>query len=195
MGVKDLAICSDGTIFSNINHTHEVRRLDKKLRRLQQQLSRKYEMNKDGQKFVKTKNIVKLEKLVLRVRRRLTNIRQNHRHQATAAIIKKMPRMVVMEDLNVSGMMKNRHLSKAIQNQGFFEFIRQMTYKADWHNIQLIKADRFFPSSQLCPNCGERNPAVRDLNIRKWTCPSCGAHHDRDLNAAINLRNYGLRLA
>lgn len=195
MGVKDLAICSDGTIFSNINHAHEVRRLDKKLRRLQQQLSRKYEMNKDGQKFVKTKNIVKLEKLVLRVRRRLTNIRQNHRHQATAAIIKKMPRMVVMEDLNVSGMMKNRHLSKAIQNQGFFEFIRQMTYKADWHNIQLIKADRFFPSSQLCPNFGERNPAVRDLNIRKWTCPSCGAHHDRDLNAAINLRNYGLRLA
>lgn len=152
-------------------------------------------MNKDGQRFVKTKNILKLENLVLRVKRRLTNIRQNHRHQSTAAIIKKMPHVVVMEDLNVSGMMKNRHHSKAIQNQGFFEFVRQMQYKADWHNIQLVKVDRFFPSSQLCSNCGERNPAVRNLNIREWTCPHCGVHHNRDLNAAINLRNYGLRLA
>lgn len=195
LGVKDLAVCSDGTVYGNINHTHEVRRLEKKLRRLQRQLSRKYEMNKDGQKFVKTKNIIKLEKLILRVKRCLTNIRQNHRHQSTAAIVKKMPRVVVMENLNVSGMMKNRHLSKAIQNQGFFEFTRQMAYKADWHNIQLVKADRFFLSSQLCSNCGERNPTVRDLKIREWTCPYCGVHHNRDLNAATNLRNYGLRLA
>lgn len=195
LGVKDLAVCSDGTVIGNINRTHEVRRLEKKLRRLQRQLSRKYEMNKDGQKFVKTKNILKLEKLVLRVKRRLTNIRRNHRHQSTAAIIKKMPRVVVMEDLNVSGMMKNRHLAKAIQNQGFFEFIWQMQYKTGWHNISLVKADRFFPSSQLCSNCGERNPAVRDLKIREWTCPRCGTHHLRDENAAINLKNYGLRLA
>ena len=195
LGVKDLAVCSDGTVFGNINHTREVRRLEKKLRRLQRQLSRKYKMNKKGQRFVKTKNIIKLEKLVLRVRRRLTNIRQNHRHQATAAIVKKMPRIVVMENLNVSGMTKNRHLSKAIQNQGFFEFIWQVRYKSAWRNIQLIKADRFFPSSQLCSSCGERNPAVRDLKIREWTCPHCGVHHSRDLNAAINLRNYGLRLA
>lgn len=195
LGIKDLATCSDGAVYGNINHTREVRRLEKKLRRLQRQLSRKYEMNKAGQKFVKTRNIIKLEKLFLRVKRRLTNIRKNHRHQSTAAIIKKMPRMVVLEDLNVSGMMKNRHLSKAIQNQGFFEFVWQMAYKADWHNIQLVMADRFFPSSQLCSNCGERNLDVRDLKIREWTCPRCGTRHNRDLNAAINLRNYGLRLA
>lgn len=195
VGVKDLAVCSDGTVCGNINHTPEVRRLEKKLRRLQRQLSRKYEMNKDGQRFVKTANIRKLEKQVLRVRRRLTNIRQNQRHQATAAIVKKRPCTVVMEDLNVKGMMKNHHLAKAIGDQGFFEFIRQMRYKCDWHNIRFVQVDRFFPSSQLCSVCGAKNPLVRDLKIREWTCPECGAVLNRDFNASVNLKNYGLRLA
>lgn len=195
LGIKDLAVCSDGTVFENINHSREVRRLEKKLRRLQRRLSRKYEMNKAGQKFVKTSNIRKLETQVLRVRRRLTNIRQNQRHQSTAAIVKKQPRMVVMEDLNVSGMMKNHHLAKAIQEQGFFEFIRQMAYKSQWHNIRFVQADRFFPSSQICSRCGERWKGTKDLSVRKWTCPNCGAVLLRDLNAATNLKNYGLRLA
>ena len=179
VGIKNLAVCSDGTTFGNINHTQEVRRLEKKLRRLQRQLSRKYEMNKDGQKYIKTQNILKLGKQVLRIRRRLTNIRQNHRHQSSTAIVKKL----------------NKCLSKAIQDQGFYEFLRQLEYKSQWHNIQFIKADRFFPSSQLCHQCGAKNPAVKNLRVREWTCPSCGTHHDRDLAAAINLRNYGLQLA
>lgn len=195
VGIKNLAVCSDGTIFENINHTQEIRRLEKKLRRLQRQLSRKYEMNKDGQKFVKTSNILKLEKQALRVKHRLTNIRQNHRHQSSAAIVKKLPCSITAEDLNVSGMMKNKHLSKAVQEQGFYEFLRQLEYKSRWHNIRFIKADRFFPSSQLCPHCGVKNPAVKNLRVREWTCPNCGARHNRDLAAAINLRNYGLLLA
>ena len=195
LGIKSLAVCSDGTVYENINRTTEVRRLEKKLRRLQRQISRKYEMNKDGNKFMKTQNICKLEVQILRVQHRLSNIRQNQRHQATADIVKKLPRMVVMEDLNVSGMLKNHHLAKAIQNQGFYEFIRQMAYKCQWHNIQFIQAERFYPSSQLCPICGAQNPAVKNLNIREWVCPQCGTSHDRDRTAAINLRNHGLRLA
>ena len=195
VGVKNFAVCSDGTTFGNINHTPKVHRLEKKLRRLQRQLSRKYEMNKVSNKFVKTANIRKLEKRILRIKRRLSNIRQNHRHQSSAAIVKKLPQSITVEDLNVSGMMKNKHLSKAIQNQGFFEFLRQLEYKSNWHNIQFIKADRFFPSSQLCSQCGTKNPAVKNLKVRSWTCPQCGTHHDRDLTAAINLKNYGLQLA
>jgi len=195
VGIKNLAVCSDGTTFGNINHTQEVRRLEKKLRRLQRRLSRKYEMNKVGQRLIKTANIRKLEKQVLRIKRRLTNIRQNHRHQSSAAIIKKIPCSITVENLNVSGMMKNKHLSKAIQDQGFYEFLRQLEYKSNWYNIRFIRADRFFPSSQLCPQCGTKNPATKDLTVRSWTCPQCGAHNNRDLAAAINLRNYGLQLA
>lgn len=195
LGIKSLAVCSDGTVYENINRTTEVRRLEKKLRRLQRQVSRKYEMNKDGNKFVKTQNIRKLEAQILRVQHRLSNIRQNQRHQATADIVKKAPRMVVMEDLNVSGMLKNHHLAKAIQNQGFYEFIRQMAYKCQWHNIQFIQAERFYPSSQLCPICGTKNPALKNLKIREWVCPQCGTSHDRDRTAALNLKSYGLRLA
>lgn len=195
LGVKTLATCSDGSVYENVNHTYEVRRLEKKLRRLQRQLSRKYETNKVGQEFVKTKNISRLEKQILLVRRRLTNIRQNHRHQSTAAIVKKMPQMMVMENLDVSQMLKNKHLSKAIQDQGFFEFQRQVGYKAAQHNIRFIIADRFFPSSQLCSVCGAQWPGTKNLGVRNWVCPKCGSRLDRDLNAAINLRNYGLRLA
>jgi putative transposase len=195
LGIKDLAVCSDGTVYENINRSAEVRRLEKKLHRLQRQLSRKYEMNKDGQKYIKTTNIRKLEKQVLRVQRRLSNIRKNHRHQATAAIVRKQPRMIVMEDLNVSGMMKNRHLAKAIANQGFYEFMRQIAYKSERHNIHFVQADRFYPSSQICSACGARWSGAKNLKIREWVCPVCGASLNRDLNAAINLKNYGLRLA
>ncbi len=195
VGVKDLAVCSDGTIFPSINHTPEVRRLEKKLRRLQRRLSCKFEMNKDGQRFVKTKNIVKLQAQILRVRRRLDNLRQNQRHQATASIIKRLPQRIVVEDLNVKGMLKNRHLAKAIQDQGLAELLRQLSYKSDWHNIEFQKADPFFPSSQLCSCCGAKNPAVKNLALREWTCPACGAHHHRDINAAVNLANYGQQSA
>ena len=190
LGIKDLAICSNGMVFKNINKSKKVRKLKKRLKRLQRQVSRKYEANKQGDKFIKTNNIIKLEKRIKLLHRKLSNIRNNHIHQATNKIIKLKPYRVVMEDLNVKGMMKNKHLSKAIQEQGFYEFIRQMKYKCEFNGIQFIQADRYFPSSKLCSCCGSIKKDLK-LKDRIYKC-DCGNIIDRDLNASINLSNYGL---
>ena len=190
LGIKDLAICSNGMVFKNINKTKKVKRLKKRLKRLQRQVSRKYEANKQGNKFVKTNNIIKLEKRIKLLHRKLSNIRNNHIHQATNKIIKLKPYRVVMEDLNVKGMIKNKHLSKAIQEQCFYEFIRQMKYKCEFNGIQFIQADRYFPSSKLCSCCGSIKKDLK-LKDRVYKC-DCGLEIDRDLNASINLSNYGL---
>ena len=191
LGIKDLAIvnCLDKPII-NINKTKRVKRLKKRLKRLQRQVSRKYEANKQGNKFIKTNNIIKLEKRIKLLHRKLSNIRNNHIHQATNKIIKLKPYRVVMEDLNVKGMMKNKHLSKAIQEQGFYEFIRQMKYKCEFNGIQFIQADRYFPSSKLCSCCGKIKHDLK-CKDRIYKC-DCGNIIDRDLNASINLSNYGL---
>ena len=191
LGVKELAICSNGFKVKNINNTKRVKKLKKKLKRLQRQISRKYEQNKQGSQFVKTQNIIKLEHKVLLIHRRLKNIRSNHIHQATAKIVQKRPYRVVMEDLNVSGMMRNRHLSKAIQEQCLYEFIRQMKYKCEWNNIQFVQADRYFPSSKTCSSCANVKKDLK-LKDRVYICECCGLKIDRDYNASINLSNYGL---
>lgn len=193
LGIKDLAICSDGQVFKNINKTHEVRKTEKRLRRLQRKVSRKYEMNKEGNRFVKTSNLIKIEKQIQRLHRRLTNIRDNHIHQATNAIVKTKPCKVVMEDLNISGMLKNRHLSKAIANQKLYEFIRQMKYKCEKHGIRFMQADRFYPSSKTCSSCGAIRKDLK-LSDRIYKC-ECGLEIDRDLNASINLANFGKLVA
>ncbi|WP_414851598.1 RNA-guided endonuclease InsQ/TnpB family protein, partial [Brevibacillus sp. IT-7CA2] len=131
VGVKDLAVCSNGMTFKNINKTKVIKKAEKRLRRLQRKVSRKYEMNKEGSRFVKTCNIVKVEKHIRLLHRRLTNIRTNHSHQATSAIVKTKPSTVVMETLNIKGMMRNRHLSKAIAQQKLYEFKRQLQYKCE----------------------------------------------------------------
>lgn len=192
LGVKDLATINvlDKPI-ANINKTKKVRRLKKKLKRLQRQASRKYEANKDGNKFVKTNNIVKLEKQIKLLHRKLSNIRNNHIHQATNKVIKLKPYRVVMEDLNVSGMMKNKHLSKAIQEQCFYEFIRQMKYKCEFNRIEFVQVDRFFPSSKTCSHCGSIKQDLK-LKDRVYKCNDCGLEIDRDKNASINLSNYRL---
>ena len=192
LGIKDLAIvnCLDKPII-NINKTKRVKRLKKRLKRLQRQVSRKYEANKQGNKFVKTNNIIKLEKRIKLLHRKLSNIRNNHIHQATNKIIKLKPYRVVMEDLNVKGMMKNKHLSKAIQEQGFYEFIRQMKYKCEFNGIQFIQADRFYPSSKTCSCCGNIKNDLK-LKDRIYKCDKCGLVIDRDKNASINLGNYEL---
>ena len=191
LGIKDLAVVNvlDEPI-KNINKSKKVRKLKKRLKRLQRQVSRKYEANKQGNKFIKTNNIIKLEKRIKLLNRKLSNIRNNHIHQATNKIIKLRPYRVVMEDLNVSGMMKNKHLSKAIQEQGFYEFIRQMKYKCEFNGIQFIQADRYFPSSKLCSCCGSIKKDLK-LKDRVYKC-DCGLEIDRDKNASINLGNYGL---
>lgn len=189
VGIKELAVCSNGEIFKNINKTREIRRLEFKLRRLQRQVSRKYEINECNGKFIKTNNIRKLEKKIKQVHSRLANIRLNHIHQATNSIVKTKPYRVVMEDLNVSGMMKNKHLSKAIQQQGLFEFARQMKYKCEKYGIEFVEADRWYPSSKTCSCCGSIKKNLK-LKDRTYKCENCGTVLDRDWNASINLAMY-----
>lgn len=190
LGIKDLATVNvlDKPI-KNINKTKKVRAIKKRLKRLQRKVSKKYEMNKDGKKFVKTNNIVKLEKQIKLLYRKLTNIRNNHLHQTTNTIVKLNPYRVVMEDLNVSGMMKNKHLSEAIAEQKFYEFIRQMKYKCEFNGIEFIQADRFYPSSKTCSCCGSLKSDLK-LSDRVYRCDECGLEIDRDKNASINLANY-----
>ena len=163
------------------------------MHRLQRKVSRKYEMNKEGSRFVKTSNLIKIEKQIQRLHRRVTNIRDNHIHQATNAIVKTKPSKVVMEDLNVSGMMKNRHLSKAVANQKLYEFIRQMKYKCEKYGIEFIQVDRFYPSSKTCSSCGTSKKDLK-LSDRTYKC-ECGLEMDRDVNASLNLAAYGKRTA
>ena len=189
LGLKDLAVCSDGNTYKNINKTNKVKKLEIKKRRLQRFISRKYDMNKEGVRYKKTSNIIKREKELLKVIKRLTNIRHNHLHQTTSEIIKRKPSFICIEDLNVSGMIKNKHLSKSIQQQGFYEFRRQIEYKSAWNNISVIIADRFFPSSKLCSCCGEIKKDLK-LSDRIYRC-DCGNVIDRDYQASLNLKQYG----
>lgn len=192
LGLKDLAIVNvlDRPI-KNINKTRKVKKLEKKLKRLQRKVSKKYQANKKENEFIKTNNIIKLEKKIRLIYRKLSNIRNNHTHQSTSKIIKLRPKKVVMEDLNISGLMKNKHLSKAIRNQCFYEFTRQMEYKCKFNNIEFIKADRFYPSSKICSSCGNIKSDLR-LKDRIYKCDDCGLVIDRDKNASINLANYKL---
>ena len=189
LGIKDLAICCDGNTYKNINKTQRVKKLEKRKRRLQRSISRKYEKNKKGESYCKTSNIIKREKELLKLNHRLTNIRQNYLHQTTSEIVKREPSFICIEDLNIKGMMKNRHLSKAIQQQCFGEFRRQIEYKSAWNNISVIIADRFFPSSKLCSCCGTIKKDLK-LSDRVYKC-ECGNVIDRDYQAALNLKKYG----
>ena len=189
VGIKDLSICSDRNTYKNINKSQKIKKLEKRKRRLQRSISSKYEKNKKGGSYCKTSNIIKREKELLKLNHRLTNIRQNYLHQTTTKIVKTKPSYIVLEDLNVKGMMKNRHLSKAVQQQCFGEFRRQIEYKSAWNNIPLIIADRFFPSSKLCSCCGNIKKDLK-LSDRIYKC-ECGNVIDRDFQASLNLKRYG----
>ena len=189
LGIKNLVTCSNGLTFKNINKCKRVRNLKSKLRHLQRSISRKYESNKKDNKFVKTNNIIKLERQVKLIYMKLSNIRLNHIHQATNKIIKLNPYRIVMEDLNVSGMMKNKHLSKSIAEQCFYEFIRQMKYKCKFNGIEFIQVDRFYPSSKTCSCCGSIKKDLK-LKDRIYKCNKCNLVIDRDLNASLNLSTY-----
>ncbi|WP_160674570.1 RNA-guided endonuclease TnpB family protein [Clostridium sp. C8-1-8] len=198
LGLKDLAIVSNiDKPFKNINKAKEVKRLKKKLKRKQKQVSRKYEdgkirIGKEGEnryKFTKTNNIKKLERELKLIQRRLSNIRLNHIHQTTTEIVKTKPSRIVVEDLNVKGMLKNKHLSKAIQEQCFHKFISILEYKSKFNGIEFVKADRFYPSSKTCSCCGAIKKDLK-LKDRVFVCPSCNARMDRDKNASINLSRY-----
>lgn len=189
LGIKDLAILNNvDKPIVNINKSKEVIRLVNRLKKLQRKVSRKYEMNKDGNQFVKTQNIIKLEKQIKLIYRRLKNIRQNHIHQTTSKIVKMRPYRVVMEHLDIKGMMRNKYLSRYILEQKFYEFRRQMKYKCEFNGIEFVLADRWFPSSKMCSQCGTIKKDLK-LSDRFYNC-ECGLSIDRDKNASINLANY-----
>ena len=142
-----------------------------------------------GGSYWKTKNLEKSEGKLLKINHRLTNHRQNYVHQITSELIKREPRFICMEDLNVKGMMRNKHLAKAIQEQNFYEFRRQISYKGEWRGIRVIFADRFYPSSKKCICCGSIKKDLK-LSDRIYEC-ECGNVIDRDYQAALNLKRYG----
>ncbi|HFD0307311.1 RNA-guided endonuclease InsQ/TnpB family protein [Clostridium perfringens] len=192
LGIKDFAICSNGNKFKNINKTSTVKKIEKKLKREQRKLSRKYESLKIRNKNIKEgratrqniqKQIVKVQKL----HQRLTNIRTDYINKTVFSIVNQKPSYVTIEYLNVKGMMKNKHLSKAIASQKFFEFKTKLTVKCKENHIELRIVDRFYPSSKTCSNCGKIKKDLK-LSDRIYKC-DCGLAIDRDLNASINLKN------
>ena len=189
LGIKELAVMSDGVVNSNINKTPRVKKLEKKLRREQRRLSRKYESKKKrGEKTAAySANIERQVVKIQRLYQTLTNIRVDYENKIIAAIVKRRPSFIVLEDLNVRGMMKNQHLSRAIAAQRFSYFRTKLTIKAKQIGIEVRIADRFYPSSKKCSQCGR---IKRDLKLRDriYSC-ECGLELDRDLNAAINLKN------
>ena len=189
IGIKDFAICSDKNTYKNINKTAKVKKLKKEKRKLQSKISKKYLKNKKGVCYCKTKNILKSEKQLLKINHRLTNICHNYLHYVTSEIISRKPKFIVLEDLNVKGMMKNKHLAKAIQEQCFYEFYRQMQYKCNWNNIEFTTADRYYPSSKMCSCCGNIKKDLK-LKDRTYICAECGNVIDRDYQASVNLKRY-----
>ena len=188
LGIKDLAIVSNGDVYSNINKSDKVIKLEKKLRILQRRVSRAYEKNSHR----KTRNIIKMERKLRLLHRRLKNIRQTYIHQITYGIVKTKPSMIVLENLGISNMMKNRHFSKSIQNQSWYFFRQCIQYKSEFYGgINVLVVPRAYLSSKLCSRCGNKKHNLK-LKDRVYACSSCGLIMDRDLNASINLRNYGL---
>ena len=185
LGLKDLAIVSNGKIYKNINKSARLKKLEKRLRREQRCLSRKYDNRKKGEST--QKNIQKQRLKVQRLHHKIENIRTDHINKTIAEIVKTKPSYITIEDLNVSGMMKNRHLSKAVASQKFYEFKIKLKAKCEDNGIELRVVDRFYPSSKLCHCCGRIKKDLK-LSDRIYKC-ECGYIEDRDYNAALNLRD------
>lgn len=206
LGVKNLATLSTGEFIENINKSRRVKQLEKQLRREQRHLARQMQANTKG--YLTTanggrkpiykrplelcSNIQETKRKIKLIHRKLHSIRMNHLHQTTSCLVKQLPKGIVIEDLNVKGMLKNKHLAKHIQNAMFYEFRRQLEYKCLQYGIYLVVADRFYPSSKTCSYCGSIKSDLK-LKERVYKCDSCGLEKDRDLNAAENLAYYFYR--
>ena len=185
LGIKTLATVSDGTKVPNIKTFRRVRILNKRLKRLQRKVSRKYLINKCN-KHNKTKNIIKLEKRIKLIHRSLKNIRINHIRKFVSELIKKQPQYIAIEDLNVKGMMRNKHLAKDIANCSFYTIKEHLIRKSKERNIIVRLVDRFYPSSKTCSNCGSYKKNLK-LSQRVYHCNSCQVKIDRDFNASLNI--------
>jgi putative transposase len=191
LGLKEFAVISNSIIKPNINKTKRVKRLEKKLKREQTKLSRKYESlklrNKKEGGTATRQNIQKQIVKVQKIHQTLSNIRENYLNKTVSELVKTKPSYITIEDLNVKGMMKNRHLSKAISKQGFNIFRVKLKNKCNQNGIELRIVDRWYPSSKLCHECGQIKSDLK-LSDREYIC-DCGYHADRDYNASLNLRD------
>ena len=181
LGIKDLLITSDGEKIDNIRTT---KKYEDKLAKEQRKLSHKQKGSK---------NYDKQRIKVAKIYEKIHNTRVDNLHKTSYRLVCEN-QVIISEDLAVSNMVKNHYLAKAIQDCGWGELTRQINYKSEWNNRQYIKIGRFTKSSQPCNVCGYTNPKTKDLSVREWTCPNCGAVHDRDINAAINILNEGIKL-
>ena len=191
LGIKTLAVCSNGKSYKKSN----IKKHKKKLKRLQRKVSRQYQKMLDESKETKvkfseihkSKNLLKLESTIRKEYRKINSVLTTNIHNITSELVKLNPSSIVIEDLNVKGMMKNKHLSEKIKEAKFYEFRRQLEYKCKWNNVNLIIANRWYPSSKLCSSCGNRKKKL-SLKERIYVCEECGCVIDRDYNASLNLK-------
>lgn len=190
LGIVNLCTLSNGKKIDNI---HAFRNLEKKLAKEQRILSRRREQAKrEGKKLSECKNYQKQRLKVAKIYEKITNIKNDHLHKVSTDIIKNHD-IICIEDLNVKGMLKNSRLAKHISDVSWGKFVNMLEYKADWYGKTVVKVDRFYSSSKICSVCGNKNKSLL-LKDREWTCSSCGTHLDRDINAAINILEEGLRV-